>query len=54
MVYRILVNTLVFEIKITASEFISTYHYDIAVGFEKSFILTWLGEDVQWLYWKIG
>ena len=41
MVYRILINTQVFEIEITASEFISTHHYDIAVGVEESFILTW-------------
>ena len=36
MVYRILVNTQVFEIKITTSEFISTHHYDIEVGIEES------------------
>ena len=33
MVYRILVNTQVFEIKITASELIST-HYEIAIAIE--------------------
>ena len=36
MVYRILVNTQMFEIKINASEFISTHHYDIAVGIKES------------------